>query len=114
MLLVVLFVLLFLAMLGVSYRELGAALRIESTRVQQVQRDQGCVPAAARGLALLETGLPPSNPYVGAVTIPTSTGPCSFTVTFTSEGGNNWAVNAMLTPPGTDPPPLPSTFAPSP
>ncbi len=114
MLLVLAFVLLFLAILGIAFRQIGAALRIESTRVQQVERDEGSVHALARGLALLETGLPPTSPYVGAVTIVTSTGPHSYTVTFTSEGGTNWLVAAVPTPPGETPPALPVTFAPSP
>jgi len=113
MMLVVVFILLFLALLGVTYRQIGAAVRIESTRVLQVKRDEGSVHAVARGLALLETGLPPYNPYTGAVTITTSTGARSFTVTFTQEGSSNWSVYATPTPAGTSPPLLPSTFVPS-
>ena len=114
MLLVVAFILLFLAILGVAFRQIGAAVRIESARVLQVQRDEGSLHAVARGLALLETGLPPTSPYVGAVTIVTSIGPCSYTVTFTSEGGTNWSVGSVPTPSGQNLQPLPATFAPSP
>src|SRR5262249_24107872 len=85
-LLVVLFILLFLAFLGIAYRQLSAAVRIETAHVQQIQRDEGSLHALARGLALLETGVPPASPFVGGVTVPTSTGPRAYTVTFVSEG----------------------------
>ena len=111
MMLVVLFVLLFMAMLGVGWRLLGSNLRVESVRTLQVQRDQGSVPAIARGLTLLETGLPPSNPYVCGVDIATSQGIVSYTVTFTLEGSNNWSVQSVPTPAGAYIQPMPPTFA---
>lgn len=114
MLLVVAFILVFLALLGVAFRQLGSAVRIETVRVLQVQRDQGSMHALARGLTLLETGMPPTTPYAGSVMIATSKGPQSYTVTFTSEGGTQWAVSSMPTPADEVPPPLPVTFAPSP
>lgn len=113
MLLVLAFILLFLALLGVAYRQLGAAVRIETTRVLQVQRDEGSLHALARGVALLETGLPPTSPYVGAVTITTTTGPVSYTVTFLSEGSTSWSVAVVPTAAAENPPALPTTFAPS-
>jgi hypothetical protein len=112
LMLTLVFVVLFLALLGVAYRQMAAALRTESVRSQQVERDEGSVHALARGLTLLETGLPPSTPYVCGVTIQTSTGPRSFTVTFVSEGGTNWSVRSTPTLPGENPPPMPSTFGP--
>lgn len=112
MMLVLVFILLFLSLLGVAYRQATAALRIETAYAQQVQRDEGSVHAVARGVMLLETGLPPSSPYVCGVTIATSTGPRSFTVTFTSQGGTNWSVSAAPTQSGETPPAMPSTFGP--
>jgi hypothetical protein len=110
MMLVFVFLVLFLMFLGMAYAQLTSALRIETAHAQQVVRDQGSIPAVARGLALLETGLPPSNPYVCAVTITGLTGARSFTVTFTLEGGNNWSVRAAPTVPNENPQPMPSTF----
>jgi hypothetical protein len=111
-LLVLVFVLLFLSLLGVVYRQATAALLIETAHAQQVQRDEVSVHAVARGVKLLETGLPPSNPYVCGGTIPTSTGPRSFTVTFTSLGGTNWSIHAAPTQASEAPPPMPSKFGP--
>src|SRR5439155_17039615 len=110
MMLVLVFILLFLSLLGVAFRQASAALRIETGHTQQVQRDEGSVHAVARGVLLLETGLPPSTPYVCAVTIPTSAGPRSFLVTFTSLGSTSWSVRAAPTQAGENPPPMPSTF----
>jgi hypothetical protein len=112
MLLVVGFLVLFLALLSMAGSQLGAALRAQSARALQFQRDEGPLCALARGLALLETGLPPVSPYACGVTINTSTGPSSFTVTFTSTGTNSWSVNSAPTAANDNPPPMPSTFGP--
>ena len=53
MMLVLVFIVLFLALLGVAYRQTAAALRIESVRSLQIQRDEGSIHALARALALL-------------------------------------------------------------
>ena len=111
MMLVLVFIVLFLTMLGVTLRETATALRVETIRIRQVQRDEGSVHALARGLALLETGLPPSDPYICGVAIDTSTGTRFFTVTFASEGGDNWSVQSEATPAGYSPAPMPATFA---
>lgn len=112
MMLVLVFIVLFLTMLGVACRRTAAALRIESVRALQTQRDEGSLHALARGLALLETGLPPSDPYVCGVAITTSTGTSSFTVTFASEGDGNWSVNSTPTEAGETPPAMPAVFTP--
>ncbi len=62
-------------------------------------------------MALLETGYPPTNPYVCGVTIDTSTGPSAFTVTFVSQGGGNWSVNSAPTAADESPLPMPLVFA---
>lgn len=111
MLLVLIFLALVLSLYSLSYRHTAAALRVEATRTLQLQRDEGSVHALAMGLALLETGLPPSNPYICAVTIDTSTGERSFTVTFALETANTWSVGARPTEPFEDPEPMPDSFA---
>jgi hypothetical protein len=112
MVLVIVFIVLFLAFLGVAYRQFGTALRVESVHSQQVQRDEGSLHALARALALLETGLPPTSPYSCGVTISTSRGPSVYTITFANEGSTNWSVRAAPRAPGDNPPPMPVTFAP--
>lgn len=112
MLLVLLFLVLMFSLMALAYGQLGAALRLETARAQQTQRDEGSLQAAAKGLALLETGLPPTDPYVCGVAITTSTGSSSFTVTFTSEGGNNWSVHSAPTAASDSPQPMPASFVP--
>lgn len=112
MMLVLVFIVLFLAMLGVTLRETASALRVEGARVKQLQRDEGSIHALAKGVALLETGLPPTDPYVCGVDINTTNGTQSYTVTFESEGGDNWSVRSELTAGGFPPTPMPVTFAP--
>ncbi len=111
MVMALVFIALLLSIYSVAYRQVGAALRIETARTLLRQRDEGSVQALARGLALLETGLPPQNPYACAVTIDTSTGERSFTVTFSSEAANNWSVHAAPTQPPENPEPMPASFA---
>jgi hypothetical protein len=113
--LVLVFLVLFLTLLGTAYRGVAAVLRVESVRALQLQRDEGSTQAVARALALLETGLPPTDPYECGVTIETSTGPCAFTVAFTLEQDQNqhktYAVHAAPTATGETPQPMPETFA---
>ncbi len=115
MMLVLVFIALVLSFFSLSYRHLATALRVETTRTLTKQRDEGSIHALAAGLARLETGLPPSNPnpYTCRISIETSTGLCSFTVTFTREEGANeiWWVQARPTEPFEDPEPMPETFA---
>ena len=112
MMLVLVFIVLFLGFLGVALRQTAAALRIESVRIMQIQRDEGSVHAVARGLALLETGLPPTDPYVCGVDINISTGIRSFTVTFSSEVEGQWSVHSVATPAGDSPQVMPASFGP--
>ena len=111
MVMALVFIALLLSIYSVAYRQVGAALRIETARILLRQRDEGSVQALARGLALLETGLPPQNPYTCAVTFDTSTGERSFTVTFSSAVANNWSVHAAPTQPPENPEPMPASFA---
>ena len=111
MLLVLVFIALAMSLYAVSYRHMAAALRVETARTLQTQRNQGSIHALAKGLALLETGLPPSDPYVCATTMETSTGEHSFTVTFSSETDEVWLVEAGPTVAFDDPQAMPDSFA---
>ena len=108
--LVVFFNLLFLALLGVAWRETASALRVQSVRDVQARCDQGTIPALAMAIELLETGSPPSDPYVCVASIDTADGLRDFTVTFTGEGENQWAIHAAATASGENPSPMPETF----
>jgi hypothetical protein len=110
--LVLVFVMLFLALLGVAYRNTAAALRTEAVVAQQTQRDEGSIHALARAVKLLETGLPPASPYVCGVTITTSTGPRAYTVTFTNTSSTNWTIQVVPTAEGENPAAMPSSFGP--
>jgi hypothetical protein len=109
---VVVSLVLFLALWGVTFRQTASVIRVASVQTLRLQRDQGSVQAVAYGVTLLETGLPPTSPYVGAVVIQTPTGSRSFTVTFSFESGTNWSVYATPTASGDNPPLLPSSFGP--
>ena len=111
MVLVMVFIALMLTFYSVAYRHVAAAVRAETIRVKQRQRDEGCLRAAARGLSLLETGLPPSNPYVCGTIIGTPPDARSFTVRFQSEVEGVWSVRAYPTEWPDAPEPMPSTFS---
>lgn len=112
LLFVLAFLLVFLGLLGVACRQTAGALRVEAVRKQQAVRDQGSVHALARGMALLETGRPPSNPYVCGLSIDTPLGVRAYKVTFTSSGNDSWTVSVALATDGDDPTPMPSIFLP--
>jgi hypothetical protein len=112
MMLVLVFIVLFLGLLGVALRQTAAALRIETVRIMQIQRDEGSVHAVARALALLETGLPPTDPYVCGIDVNTSAGIRAFTVTFSTEGEGHLAVRSVATPSGEILQSMPASFAP--
>ena len=109
--LVLLFMALLLSLSSMLYRQLGATLRVESVRSSQVVRDEGSLQALARGLALLQTGSPPSSPYQRGVTIETSLGPRDYTVTFSADTDTNWSIHAAPTPQNEFLDPLPNSFA---
>ena len=104
------FLVLMLATTGAVHRHLSSTLRIEQARVRTEQRDEALIHAVARAVALLETGTPPSTPYVCGTTIDTSQGLESITVTFTSESAEIWSVHAAPTPPAESPQPMPISF----
>jgi hypothetical protein len=108
---VLVFVTLFLAMLGVAWRQVGSALRLESAQVAQSRRDEGSLQALARAMHLLETGLPPDDSYVCNATVGTSAGLQNYTVTFTREADAQWSVRAEPAESDSIHPSMPATFA---
>jgi hypothetical protein len=108
---------LFMLVIGVAFRQIGSAVRIESVHTNQIQRDEGSVAALAKALTLLETGAPPTDPYSCQVTIITSYGPRAYKVTYTLEGVNlvtlkHWVITVDVLPTGENPATMPATFSP--
>lgn len=110
MLIVLAFVTLFVSVLAIACSQLSSSILTETVRTKHLQRDEGSLHALARGLALLETGYPPSNPYVCGINVDTSLGPRAFTLTFTLDGPNQWTVRAAPTSDLESPPTAPLLF----
>ena len=110
MLLVLVFIALSFSFFAIAHHQMDAALRLETVKVHQDSRDEGSVQAVARGLTLLETGLPPTNPYACSVTIGTPPNERQYTVTFSSTGGKIWSVDAAPTVWPDNPPAMPPLF----
>jgi hypothetical protein len=111
MILVLLFLVLFLAILGVAFCEVAAAIRIVSLQAIESDRDEGSLQAAALAVALLETGLPPTSPYVCVATIDTPAGPRALRVTWTLQTGTTWSICATPAAPDEVLTPMPGTLA---
>jgi hypothetical protein len=109
--LVLVFMVLLVSLTSMAYRQVASALRIESVRALQTIRDEGSLQAAAQALALLQTGLPPSSPYLCGATIETPTGQRVYEVTFTSPDNINWTIHAVLAADGEALDPMPNSFA---
>ncbi len=97
---------------SIANRHTGAILQLENALANRIQRDEGSLMAVARGLALLETGTPPSSPIAYSLTLTSPRGDVTYLVTFTEQTSTNWQVAAARlqtidTPEGT----LPLTFS---
>lgn len=79
---------------GVVFQMAGY-LRMEKALSQQQSGRQGCTRAAAWALALLETGVPPDDPYVCRMS-PMQDSAKVYVVTFRDEGGLRYAVSIRL------------------
>ena len=110
MVLVLVFLALMLSLHAVVVRNLGAGLRIEKVRVLQQQRDEGSMEALARAVSLLETGLPPTDPYVCETIVSMSGGDRAFTVTYTTELDASVTISVAPTVPPAAPDPMPTSF----
>jgi len=107
---VMIFLVLMLTLMGVARRHLASVLRVEQSRVQAEHRDEGLMHALAQAMQLLETGRPPSSPYVCSTIVTTSLGAESFRVIFNRSSPDHWTVRVTPTPTGQNPPPMPTTF----
>ncbi len=73
-------------------KQIGSYLRIEKSFQQQQDYYDGCVRALSWGLTLLETGLPPTNPYSCTVQVGRD-GTQSFVITFEETTPLNFSVS---------------------
>lgn len=97
MTLVLVFLILLLSVLGVTFRQLATVMRMEAYRSSQIVNSQASLTAAAQGLTLLQQGSPPSDPYSFEVNVTTALGTSSYTVVIASAGVNQWTVSASPT-----------------
>lgn len=117
LILVLALLVLLLASWGVSVRQTGILLRLESARAAQIDSTDPVAIALARGIALLETGTPEGQPgwvaqtstYACTTTVDSISGSQSFNVSFKRQASGNWLVQAL---PGTSGNVMPGSFAP--
>lgn len=114
MVLVLVFIGLVLSCFSLSYRHLGAALRVESADTLLERRNEGSTVALGAGVALLETGVPPTDPYACGVSIETSSGVLSYVVSYAKQSDEPliWSVESRPMEPYESPEAMPATFAP--
>jgi hypothetical protein len=101
---VLVFLTLFMGLWSIAARQIGIMLRIEQARGHQAGSDATALPAMqalAQGLAALEVGYPPSNPYVADVP---NTG---YTLTYTRDLTitTNWSIQVAPSDPNNPIPP---------
>jgi hypothetical protein len=99
--LVLVFLILLLSLLGLTYRQAATVLRLEAARSKQILRDEGSLQATARAMAMLQNGPPPTDPFVVTLGVVTSAGGRSYQVTITSEpdaGTGRWKVTVVPAP----------------
>ncbi len=107
---VVVFLTLFLSALALSQQRLASSLRLEKIQALRVERDQGSIQAMAQVMALLETGVPPSSPYLCIVPVDTPEGTRNFTATLSLVSVNRWKITVAPNQPGDNTLPLPASF----
>lgn len=101
LMLVVIFVALFLTMLGLSWRHTASLLRVETVRAVQMRRDRGCLQAAIQGIHYLEkckvSGDTPSTQQF-LIDGFSKTFDVSFSNEGVSGGSTTWKIIAAPTP----------------
>jgi hypothetical protein len=112
MLSVLVFLAVGLVFVAVQQRRLGAWLRLEQSRIEAARFDEGPRSVMAGALELLETGLPPTDPYECGALVDTSDGPRTFSVLFWSSGGKPWTIEVTPRADLTGLPAMPLCFAP--
>ncbi len=94
---VVVFVLIFLGLWTVAARQISSMLRVEQARARRIARDAAALPsrkALALALAALESGYPPSNPYVCFVMVDSTEFAVTYAINPATEDPTDWIVTA--------------------
>jgi hypothetical protein len=97
LMLVIVFLVLFLAMLGIAWRQVASVLRVETVRAVQARRDQGCLLAAIQVMHMLEENSALTSPQESIV-VP-GFEDAFFTVTFEKDTSSPpiWSITARPT-----------------
>jgi hypothetical protein len=95
LLLVVTFIAIVFSIAALCHRQLVSVLRNEHARELRVERDTGSLNVAAQAIDLLETGDPPTDPYVCTTTVDFPQGTRTYVVTFTNIGFDDWTVDVI-------------------
>lgn len=112
MLAVLVFLAVTLVYVSLNQRRTAAILRVERARVELDDFDRGPKQAVAQALKVLETGLPPSNPYECALTVNTASGAHAYRLQFSSSVAGRWSLECSPLYGVTGLPVLPTVFAP--
>jgi hypothetical protein len=107
---VLIFLAVSLSFVAVNQRRLDAVLRVERASLLADDFSDGPVRATGLALALLESGLPPTNPYECGVRLTTAAGDRCFSVQFTSAAPGTWSVHVTPVDDLTGLTPLPAAF----
>ena len=106
MVLVLVFLAVMMAFVAVGQRHVNSMLRIEQANFDAEMRGDRRR-ALGQALQVLQTGPPPTDPFICSTTLDTSYGPQSFKITYRYKGGSDWIVRAEL---GSHPTLLPDSF----
>ncbi len=94
-----------------AFRYLASSSRTEHFAAANDSFDEGARGVAARALSLLETGHPPSTPYVCITTASVNGETQYFRVTYTSDIFSEWQITVQPTQAGDSSILMPSSFA---
>ena len=110
MLLVLAFIAAVFSIYSLSHRHVVSLIRTEHARSLARERDAGSLKALADACELLETGLPPNDPWTCGTLINTGTVTQLFVVRFETSGSSEWTIDVRPALTGESPPPMPTTF----
>ena len=107
---VMLFVLFAFGAWAVLFRSCASVIRVEQARTLRDTRTTWSAPAVADGLRLLQTGVPPADPYVCKLALTQDSQTRYFQLTFTQVGPTRWTVTAAPTDADNPAPDCPESF----
>ena len=108
---VLLFLMISFGIWAVFFRSTASVVRIEQARVLRETRTVWDAPAVATGLRLLQTGLPPHDPYSCRVTLTNDSQTKYILLKFEKVAPVRWSITASPTTADDLSPDVPTTFA---